>query len=240
MPKMVTIAAPQYRVGKIQHDEDRGILHRSLTFPEQPGEFLMGRYGVHVPLCNIQADDDTGDISYRITDTVIQPPGVGRHHHGVDGRLLKLPEYPEEERNQCSQEQDGSLLDVPGREQDDGQNTDKDYQSERNPANHMGNLVIVDSRKLPVPPHDPSRSMHEEGERNHGFYADRERNPQQFLSDIGNHGHEKCRYCDLHPGEIIDILRVYCQSDKTYFKKDDDNILDSFWLDRKSLPCLFI
>jgi hypothetical protein len=62
-----------------------GILHLLLAFPEQPGEFLMGRYGIHVPLCTIQADNDAGDISSRTTDTVIQPPGVGRHHHAVDG-----------------------------------------------------------------------------------------------------------------------------------------------------------
>ena len=90
MAKMVTIAATQYRVGKIQHDEDMGILHRLLAFPEQPGEFLMGRYGIHVPLCTIQADNDASDISNRITDAVIQPPGVGRHHHAVDGYCLGM------------------------------------------------------------------------------------------------------------------------------------------------------
>jgi hypothetical protein len=71
--------------GKLKNDEDMGILHRLLAFPEEPGEFLMGRYGIHVPLFNILADNDAGDISSRTTDTVIQPPGVGRHHHAVDG-----------------------------------------------------------------------------------------------------------------------------------------------------------
>ena len=65
------IVDDQYRVGEISEEEDEVIQHRSLAFPEQPGEFFMGRYGIHVPLCNVQADDDAGDVSYRITDAVI-------------------------------------------------------------------------------------------------------------------------------------------------------------------------
>jgi hypothetical protein len=82
--------------------------------------------------------------------------------------------------------------------------------------------------------------MHEEGEGYHAFYPGREGDPQQFLSDIGDHGHEKCRYRDLHTGDIIDILRLYSQQDKAYLKKDDDDIFNCCGLDRKSLPYLFI
>ena len=73
--------------------------------------------------------------------------------------------------------------------------------------------------------------MHEKCEGYHAFYPDRERNPQQFFSDVGYQGHEKCRYCDLHPGDIIDILRLYSQQDKAYLKKDDDDIFNCCGLD---------
>ena len=63
---------PHYRAREIfLKEEDEVVLHRSLAFPEQPGEFLVGRNGIHVPLCNVQADDDAGDVSNRIPDAVI-------------------------------------------------------------------------------------------------------------------------------------------------------------------------
>ena len=51
-------------------EEDEVVLHCSLAFPEQPGEFLVGRNGIHVPLCNVQADHDAGDVSNCIPDAV--------------------------------------------------------------------------------------------------------------------------------------------------------------------------
>jgi hypothetical protein len=62
---------PHYRAGEIfLKEEDEVVLDRSLTFPEQPGEFLVGRNGIHVPLCNVQADDDAGDVANCIPDAV--------------------------------------------------------------------------------------------------------------------------------------------------------------------------
>lgn len=57
--------------GNFFKEEDEVVLHRSLAFPDKPGEFLVGRNGIHVPLCNVQADDDAGDVSNRIPDAVI-------------------------------------------------------------------------------------------------------------------------------------------------------------------------
>jgi hypothetical protein len=63
---------PHYRAGEIfLKEEDEVVLDRSLTFPEQPGEFLVGRNGIHVPLCNVQADDDAGDVANCIPNAVI-------------------------------------------------------------------------------------------------------------------------------------------------------------------------
>lgn len=58
-------------VGNFFNEEDDFVLYYSPAFPEQPGEFLMVRNGIHVPLRNVQADDNAGDISDRIPDAVI-------------------------------------------------------------------------------------------------------------------------------------------------------------------------
>ena len=53
-------------------------------FPDNVGKALARWHRIHVSLRNVQAEDDTDDISYRITDAVIHATGVRRHHHVVD------------------------------------------------------------------------------------------------------------------------------------------------------------
>jgi hydroxyacylglutathione hydrolase len=73
--------------------------------------------------------------------------------------------------------------------------------------------------------------VHEEGKGYHAFYSDRERDPQQFLGNVRDEGHEECCYCDLHPGDIIDVHCLDSEQDKTYLKEDYDDIFNCFRFD---------
>ena len=114
LPVMVLFSDPRYRHSypELSHQLSYSLvlnvqvrtvffIHWLLVFFQQPGESLLGGYRIHPPVYYVDADDDADDISYHITDAVIDPTRVGRHNYTVDCHFLELPNQRKEEREQC-------------------------------------------------------------------------------------------------------------------------------------------
>jgi len=176
-----------------------------------------------------------------MTDIITNQIGKPLIEHGIQSdikvNLPDFPDSPEECHQKKDSNQDGCSF-KPDTIHVKNHEGSKHYQSYRQAGDKMGQLVIQGKYRWPVPIHDATRNMYEDGERYHEFYPKRERDPQQPLNSIGNQRNEKWPNRYLHPWDIIDIPCMNSQCDKTYLKKDNNNILDCSRVDRKS-PALF-